>query len=241
MQSVVIIGAGGHGKVVLDILRAPGGTSRSGSSTPTRGSPGRRSAGVPVLGPTNVLPKLRQQERVAHAIVAIGDNRTRRRYAATLAAEGFELVSAIHPTAFVSPTATLGRNVVVGPERVDHHRGPHRRRDDRQHRRDRRARVRGRRGGPRRAGRVPGRARAGRRVRVHRDRGAGDPVPVRRRGGDDRGRRGRHRRRARRGDGGRRARPRRQGFPILRGRVRPGLNGRIYVASAARAYVKFTV
>ena len=115
MQSVVIIGAGGHGKVVLDILRAAGRYQPVGFVDADTRLAGTKVGGLPVLGPTNVLPKLRQQDRVAHAIVAIGDNRTRRRYAATLVAEGFELVSAIHPTAFVSPTAKLGRNVVVAP------------------------------------------------------------------------------------------------------------------------------
>src|SRR5688572_31393080 len=109
MQSVVIIGAGGHGRVVLDILRAAGRYQPVGFVDADTRLAGTRVGGLPVLGPTNVLPKLRQQQRVAHAIVAIGDNVTRRRYAAAIEAEGFELASAIHPTAFVSPSARLGR------------------------------------------------------------------------------------------------------------------------------------
>ena len=116
MQSVVIIGAGGHGRVVLDILRAQGRFQPVGFVDADTRLAGTKVGGVTVLGPANLLPKLRQQQRVGHAIVAIGDNRTRQRYLAELEAEGFELVSAIHPTAFVSPTATLGRNVVVGPQ-----------------------------------------------------------------------------------------------------------------------------
>ena len=114
-QQVVIIGAGGHGRVVLDILRAAGQFQPVGFVDADTRLAGTKVGGVPVLGPTNILPKLRQQDRVTHAIVAIGDNRTRQRYVVTLAGEGFELVSAIHPTAFVSPTVKLGRNVVVGP------------------------------------------------------------------------------------------------------------------------------
>ena len=114
MQSVVIIGAGGHGKVVLDILRAAGRFNPIGYVDADTRLFGTKVGGLQVLGPNNVLPRLRQQG-VAHAIVAIGDNRTRQRYVATLGGEGFELVSAIHPSAFVSPTAKLGRNVVVGP------------------------------------------------------------------------------------------------------------------------------
>jgi UDP-perosamine 4-acetyltransferase len=112
---VVIIGAGGHGKVVLDILRAAGQYEPVGFVDADTRLAGTKVGGLPVLGPTNVLPKLRTQQRVGHAIVAIGDNRTRQRYLAAVDAEGFELASAVHPTAFVSPTARLGRNAVVGP------------------------------------------------------------------------------------------------------------------------------
>lgn len=115
MQQLVIIGAGGHGKVVLDILRAAGRFQPVGFVDADPRLAGTSVGGLPVLGPLNVLPKIRQQQRVAHAIVAIGDNRTRLRYLAAVEAEGLELVSAIHPAAFVSPTARLGRNVVVGP------------------------------------------------------------------------------------------------------------------------------
>ena len=114
MIQVVIVGAGGHGKVVLDILRGAGRYEPVGFVDADTRLAGTKVGGLAVLGPTNVLPKLHQQ-RVRHAIIAIGDNRTRYRYAALLESEGFTLASAIHPTAFVSPTATLGKNVVVGP------------------------------------------------------------------------------------------------------------------------------
>jgi UDP-perosamine 4-acetyltransferase len=114
-HQVVIIGAGGHGKVVLDILRSAGEFEPIGFIDADTRLAGTKVGGLRVLGPTNVLPKLRQQRNIAHAIVAIGDNRTRQRYLAAMEQEGFELISAVHPAAFLSPTAKLGRNVVVGP------------------------------------------------------------------------------------------------------------------------------
>jgi sugar O-acyltransferase (sialic acid O-acetyltransferase NeuD family) len=113
-MQVVIIGAGGHGKVVLDIIRAEGRYEPVGFIDADTRLTGTRVGGLPVIGPMNVLPKLRQQ-KVAHAIVAIGDNRTRLRYADAVEGEGIELINAIHPSAFVSTTALLGRNVVVCP------------------------------------------------------------------------------------------------------------------------------
>jgi UDP-perosamine 4-acetyltransferase len=73
---------------------------------------GKTVGGLPVLGPANVLPKLRQQ-KVKAAIVAIGDNAVRRSYAQRLLEHGFELINAIHPAAVVSPTVKIGRNTVI--------------------------------------------------------------------------------------------------------------------------------
>ena len=110
-REVLIVGAGGHGAVVLEILRAAGTYQPMGFIDADPAQAGKLIDGVPVLGPMNLLPKLKQKVRLA--IVAIGDNRARRTYAAKLAHEGFELVNAIHPTAHVSPSATIGRNIVM--------------------------------------------------------------------------------------------------------------------------------
>lgn len=114
-MQVVIIGAGGHGKVVLDILRTAGKYVPAGFVDADTTLARVKVGGLPVFGAGNVLPKLRQQ-KVRHAIVAIGDNRTRQRYAALLREQGFELVNAIHPTASVSASAMLGENVVIAAQ-----------------------------------------------------------------------------------------------------------------------------
>jgi UDP-perosamine 4-acetyltransferase len=108
---VLIVGAGGHGKVVLDILRAAGEHNPIGFIDADTSLAGTTIGGLPVFGPANQLPKL--QRKCKAAIIAIGDNRTRRSYAQTLIEQGFELVSAIHPTACVSSSARIGKNVVV--------------------------------------------------------------------------------------------------------------------------------
>ena len=116
-MDIVIVGAGGHGKVVLDIFRAEGRARPIGFVDADTSIAGKQVGGVPVLGPINLLPRLRQQ-KVAGAIVAIGDHRTRLRYASILREHGFELVNAIHPTACISPTASIGENVVVAARAV---------------------------------------------------------------------------------------------------------------------------
>jgi UDP-perosamine 4-acetyltransferase len=114
MEEVVIIGAGGHGKVVLDILRADGRFRPVGFVDNNPSLLDSYVCGLPVLGPINALPRLKRQG-VRRAIIAIGDNRQRQRQRGELDAAGFELVNVVHPTAFVSPRATLGRGVVVAP------------------------------------------------------------------------------------------------------------------------------
>jgi UDP-perosamine 4-acetyltransferase len=113
-MDVIIVGAGGHGRVVLDILRTAGGHRVVGFLDANPDLHGTDVAGVPVLGHLNVLPKLKARG-ISGAIVAIGDNRVRQRYADKLTAAGLELVQAIHPSAVISSTARIGRNVVVAP------------------------------------------------------------------------------------------------------------------------------
>ena len=122
-MDVVIVGGGGHGKVVLDILRAAGKDRPVGFLDADPVLAGKSIHGLPVLGQINLIHKLKSQ-RVAGAIVAIGDNLARHRYAQTLLQQGLELVNAVHPSAVISPSATVGQNVVVaagsviGPDTV---------------------------------------------------------------------------------------------------------------------------
>ena len=115
MDDVIIAGAGGHGKVVLDILLAARRYRPVGFVDANPSLTDSYIGGLPILGSANALPMLRRQ-KIRSAIVAIGDNRTRLRYIGILQEHGFDLVNAVHPTAYVSPTAVLGRNVVVAPQ-----------------------------------------------------------------------------------------------------------------------------
>lgn len=111
-MDLVLIGAGGHGRVVLDILLSRGEHRVVGVLDADPALAGSKILGIDVLGPIQLLEKLKRQH-VRGAIVAIGDNRVRRGYLREVDASGIEAVNAIHPSAVVSPRATLGRNVVV--------------------------------------------------------------------------------------------------------------------------------
>jgi acetyltransferase EpsM len=106
------MGAGGHGRVVLDILLSGRQHQVVGFLDSNPGLHGRRMDGLPILGDLEALPDIRAQG-VTGAIVAIGDNGIRRAMADEIERAGFELINAIHPSANLARNVTLGRNVVV--------------------------------------------------------------------------------------------------------------------------------
>lgn len=109
MQDIVVIGAGGHAKVVARSLRECGGWHVVGfvdDQNPARA--GERFGGATVLGGRAALAALREQG-VAVAVVAFGDNRARLAFDAWLACGGWQR------PAIVDPSARVGDDVVLGP------------------------------------------------------------------------------------------------------------------------------
>jgi sugar O-acyltransferase (sialic acid O-acetyltransferase NeuD family) len=112
---VVGLGAGGHAKVVVDILRLDGRYELVGFLDPRDELRGGSAYGLPVLGDDDLLPQL-ARDGVTHAFVGLGssgDLRPRRRVYELARAQGVEPVDAVHPTAVVSSSAELGRGVTL--------------------------------------------------------------------------------------------------------------------------------
>jgi sugar O-acyltransferase (sialic acid O-acetyltransferase NeuD family) len=108
----VIVGAGGHGRVVLDTLLAGGAYDILGFVDSNRALHGRRMDGQLILGDLSRLPSLAADGPLG-AVVAIGDNGVRRSFAQQIEEMGIELVNAIHPSANLARNVTLGRNLVI--------------------------------------------------------------------------------------------------------------------------------
>jgi UDP-perosamine 4-acetyltransferase len=109
MKGIVVIGAGGHAKVVIETLRASGKQVACCVADESADE-----IGVPVLRGDDHLLALRADGH-SQAIIAVGDNALRARLAERAAAAGYELISAISPHAVISPSAKLGRGVVIMP------------------------------------------------------------------------------------------------------------------------------
>jgi sugar O-acyltransferase (sialic acid O-acetyltransferase NeuD family) len=111
-MDVVILGAGGHGRVVLDIIQQAKKHKPIGFLDNNKALHGRRVDGLPILGGLERLPELKERG-IAGGLVAIGDNGVRRAMAGQIEEAGFQLVSAIHPSAQLAGSVTIGKGVVI--------------------------------------------------------------------------------------------------------------------------------
>jgi len=114
-ENIVILGAGGHGRALIELLADLPGYAVIGlvDQAPV----GAAMLGVPILGDERVLPGLRRHG-VALAVLAIGDARIRLAAAARFAALGFGFPALVHPSASRARSATLGEGTVVLPRAV---------------------------------------------------------------------------------------------------------------------------
>ncbi len=114
-QPVIILGGGGQGKTLIDLLRLLDGYTIAGIVDDGLAS-GSQVMGVPVLGGSALLPDLRARGiRLAlNAVGGIGNVDARLRVFDLLRGAGFDFPTVVHPSAFIEPSATLDDGVQVG-------------------------------------------------------------------------------------------------------------------------------
>ena len=110
VQPIVIVGAGGHAKVIIELIQAQGCYRVVGliDADPTP----RTVLGVQVIGADRDLVRLRGSG-INKAFVALGDNRRRVAIGRELENMGFEMINAISRAAVISPSAQLGQGVAI--------------------------------------------------------------------------------------------------------------------------------
>ena len=114
-ERVVILGGGGHAKVVIDILEQAAEFAIAGFLSPAEQPD--EICGYRRLGSDGALDEV-LRSGVASAFVASGDNQRRMDSIALVRRHGFTLVNAISPAAMVSPRATLRAGIAVMPGAV---------------------------------------------------------------------------------------------------------------------------
>jgi len=110
--TAIVLGAGGHAAVVLEILFANGIDVEGLIDAPDGVLQRRDVLGARILGTDDILPDL-YQRGIDEAIVAIGNNALRRRLAQRATSIGMRLINAIHRASVVSPSARLGSGIAI--------------------------------------------------------------------------------------------------------------------------------
>ncbi|MEM6428285.1 MAG: acetyltransferase [Deinococcota bacterium] len=100
-----VVGAGGHAKVVIDTLQALGETI-AGIVDDNTNALDTVVEGVKVVDTTDLLTQI-----AARAIIAVGSNRARQRISEKLVSTTW--LAAIHPRAYVAPSARIGAGSIV--------------------------------------------------------------------------------------------------------------------------------
>jgi sugar O-acyltransferase (sialic acid O-acetyltransferase NeuD family) len=117
---VAIVGAGGYGRVVLDVLLASGlGERVFGFYDDAHAALSGEVRGIPILGDIGMLKSILSVEPV-HVVVAITDNGTRLRVANSLRALGARFLRVVHPLAYASEAAMIGDGCVLAAGAVVH-------------------------------------------------------------------------------------------------------------------------
>tara|TARA_B110000495_G_C22986362_1_gene580352 strand:- start:920 stop:1558 length:639 start_codon:yes stop_codon:yes gene_type:complete len=111
-EKVIIIGSGGHAKIILDIIELENKYEIFGVVTNDKIE---NFYGYKVLGNDQILHEVKESGiwNVAIGIGGFTDNLLRERIFNKMIYLGFNVVNAIHPSAIISKTAELGKGVVL--------------------------------------------------------------------------------------------------------------------------------
>ena len=112
-KKLVVIGTGGHAKVVIDIIESVKKFKIVGLCDEI--GAGEKVAGYKILGKQNDLPELIKKYSIDCVIVGICDNFTRSKVTSLIkeTCPSLKFISAIHPNASIAKSVTIGKGSVI--------------------------------------------------------------------------------------------------------------------------------
>lgn len=113
-MKVIIIGNGGHSKVIQEMISAINNHEISAILDDKYQSE-RKENGI-VYAPFSAFKKLLTEN--VKVVIAVGDNKIRRNISEKLDLRDGQYLSVVHPTAVVSISATIGNGTVIMPNAV---------------------------------------------------------------------------------------------------------------------------
>jgi len=111
-RKVIVVGAGGHARVVTSLLRLMSDVEVVGVADRTSSTIGERIGHTKIVTTFDDLPEF-LRSGVTWAALAMGDNQERSEMLARLKGGGFSLLTAAHPAAVIEADARVGEGAVV--------------------------------------------------------------------------------------------------------------------------------
>lgn len=117
---VVVLGAGGHARVLIEILRLQGGVELVGILDPDVQRWSTDLQGVSIRGGDDLLPALvaAGATHFALGVAGVGPNPARAKLHDTACRQGLRPLAAIHPAAMVSSHAEVGAGAQLFPAAI---------------------------------------------------------------------------------------------------------------------------
>jgi len=116
MNRIILLGGGGHAKVLIDLIKTAGHYEIAGILDKQL-KIGSEVAGIPVLGNDDFLPEL-YSKGIKNACIAVGsikDNSKRRELFERVKQIGFNIPYLVHPSAIVSGNSRISEGVQIMP------------------------------------------------------------------------------------------------------------------------------
>lgn len=112
MNNILIFGASGHAKVIIDIVEKQAKYKIAGIIDL---SEQKEFFGYPILGGDDALPEITKNLNIRCGIIAIGDNYKRKKLSEKILnlVPDFEFVTAIHPATNIARDVTINSGTVI--------------------------------------------------------------------------------------------------------------------------------